>query len=436
VRLTNADQVDLPEGRLRSLELPLHRAPGELPVSFDQGMHLRAGARPGSWMAAALRVPGGVRPDELAASWRAVVERHGTLRSAFAETDEGLRLHPLELALADEPARWVEHPTDPELPAPTRTALRTLFDAACSPLESPSHRLALLEPTHGNDPVVVIAADHAHVDAWSLPLLVRDLLSCLDDHRAGRVPASRLPRVGSFAEHTAELAAQPPAPEHVLRRWHEILGAGGGAMPTFPLPLGDVSAPRPEVVSTHDLLDPRGLARLEARASLEGVGPLAMAVSVMTRASASLAGAPLRAVLPVHSRHQSRWRQSVGWFITNAVLESADPTPQACGAAVREAVGLGSHALAPIMAPYDGMPVTPGMFAVSWLDHRRLPVALDPAWRAQHVSAVAPTQGVQVWFVADGSGLHVRLRSPATPQAQASVGAWVDAVVEGLRSLV
>ena len=75
MRLTNADQVDLPEGRLRSLELPLHRAAGELPVSFDQGMHLRAGARPGSWMAAALRVPGGVGPDELAASWHAAPER-------------------------------------------------------------------------------------------------------------------------------------------------------------------------------------------------------------------------------------------------------------------------------------------------------------------------------------------------------------------------
>jgi hypothetical protein len=58
-------------------------------------------------------------------------------------------------------------------------------------------------------------------------------------------------------------------------------------------------------------------------------------------------------VFPVHSRYEERWHDSVGWFVTNAVLESADPDPDtaACAAVVREAIRLGSWPLAQIMAP-------------------------------------------------------------------------------------
>ena len=34
-----------------------------------------------------------------------------------------------------------------------------------------------------------------------------------------------------------------------------------------------------------------------------------------------LAGTALRAVFPVHSRFDTTWHDSVGWFITNYVLE-------------------------------------------------------------------------------------------------------------------
>ncbi len=40
-----------------------------------------------------------------------------------------------------------------------------------------------------------------------------------------------------------------------------------------------------------------------------------------------------------------------------------------------------------------------------------------------------------LWFVLDGSGLHLRCRYPETPEARDSVGRWLDALVAGLRSL-
>lgn len=98
-------------------------------------------------------------------------------------------------------------------------------------------------------------------------------------------------------------------------------------------------------------------------------------------------------------------------------------------------MSLGSYPLAPILAPYGGMPEGPGMFALSWLDIRRLPVGLDPARRAQYVSAAIRTDGVMVWFVVNDTGMHLRARYPDTAQARESLTAWLDAVERRLRDL-
>lgn len=428
MRLTNITHARLPEGRLSSCTVPVASTGRRLPVSFDQGMHVGAGSRPGSWMGVALELPVPVRTAELGRAWAGVVARHHTLRTVFSTADDGgVLLH--EAVGAPEPV-WSHHDVGP---AGTRAALQDVVDRACSPLARPSHRLCLIEPSDG-PAVVVLAADHAHVDAWSLPLLARDLLDGLADARAGRPVGAGRPPAASFAEHTRELAARPAAPAGVAQRWDRILADGGGAMPVFPLPLGELGVPVPEIVTTREVLDAPGLARLEARADGLGVRPLVLLVSVLTRTTLELAGGPLRAVLPVHSRTDPRWRDAVGWFITNSVLECADPDPRACRAAVREALELGSHALEPILRPHGGMPVPPGMFMLSYMDYRRLPVSLPPELQAQHVSASAPTTGVQVWFVAAETGLHLRARAPDTPEARSPVEAWLAAVDEGLRA--
>lgn len=430
MRLTNVAQMTLPAGRLRSLEVrAVPQRAERLPVSFDQARHVGEGDRPGSWMAIAVRLPEHVTDQDVAAAWAAVCARHGTLRTVFERAGGGeVALHDAVLTVGP----WVEHDVGDRA---TRDVVREVLDAACRPFASPAHRLCLVEPGPEADdprPAVLLAADHAHVDMWSLVVLVRDLVSCVDDVRRGTEPGGRLPLSPAFADHTAALRARPPAPGHVRRRWADILEAEGGVMPLFPLPLGDVSAPTPEVVEVRDVLDAGGAARFADVAHGRGVRMIALAMSVLTRATREVAGAPLRAVFPVHSRYEDRWHDAVGWFITNAVIESYDTDPRACAAAVKEALGLGSWPLAPILAPWGGMPQAPGMFAVSWLDTRRLPVHLDPALDVQYVSAATRTDGVMVWFVVNDSGLHLRCRYPGTPQARVNVGAWLDAVEAGL----
>ena len=74
MRLTNIAQATLPPGAVHSYALrPVGSRGRALPVSFDQGRHVGAGDRPGSWMSIALRLPPGTTRDALAAAWERAV---------------------------------------------------------------------------------------------------------------------------------------------------------------------------------------------------------------------------------------------------------------------------------------------------------------------------------------------------------------------------
>ncbi|MGP9538833.1 GNAT family N-acetyltransferase [Brachybacterium sp. AOP43-C2-M15] len=424
MRLTNVAHLRLPFGRLYGYATTPGEQGAELPLSFDQRRHVGAGDRAGSWTALSLTLDRPVPRERLGQAWLEVIARHGTLRTGFAPGDgNGPELH--EIPMGE--GRWVEHPIAPGQ-APN-DALREVLDATCRPFSRPSHRLCVLETAAG--PTLILAADHAHVDMWSMLVLARDLLALLDPATAGVVPAA----VPAFAEHTRALAARESAPAEVHRRWAEILGAGDDVMPRFPLPLGE-SLPQPERVEVRDVLDVDEAAAFATRARAEGSSTLGLTVSAMVAVTRELAGSPLRAVFPVHSRYEPAWHDSVGWFITNSVLEADDPEPAACTAAVKEAIHLGSWPLEDVLRPWGGMPEAPGMFAVSWLAMNRLPVRLDStALEAQYVSATTRTDGVMLWLVLDDAGLHLRCRYPDTLEARQNVGGWLDGLIRRLQEL-
>ncbi|MFC6010491.1 GNAT family N-acetyltransferase [Nocardia lasii] len=425
MRLTNVAHLRLPFGRLLGYDVTVGPLGRSLPVSFDQHRHVGAGDRPGSWMALSFKLSGVISVEDLATAWLAVIARHGTLRSVFVPGDQdGPELHSVEVG----PGGWVEH----EIGAgqAVNDALREVLDRACSPYNRPSHRLCVLETADG--PTVVIAADHSHVDMWSMLVIVRDLLTALDTVRRGELPS--LPPAPAFAQHTEALRELPPAPAEVHRRWAQVLADSGGLMPRFPLPLGTTSLHR-ERVEVRDVLDVDDSAAFSAQARDDGVSTLALVVGAMTEITEELAGTALRAVFPVHSRFDKTWHDSVGWFITNSVLESGDADPRACADAVKEAVRLGSWPLADILEPWGGMPEAPGMFAISWLDLRRLPVRVDATGlAAEYVGATIRTDGVMLWFILDETGLHLRCRYPDTPEARHHVGSWLDALIARLRA--
>ncbi|MFP5020387.1 GNAT family N-acetyltransferase [Pseudonocardia phyllosphaerae] len=426
MRLTNVTHLRLPFGRLLGYDVTLGRSGADVPLSFDQRRHVGRGDRPGSWMAITCRLPE-VDLDELAEAWLAVIRRHGTLRTvftpgdAFSPGDTGPRLRETEI----RPGRWVEHTIAPG--QAVDDAVRRVLDERCTPYSAPSHRLCVIETAER--PTLVVAADHAHVDMWSLLVILRDLMQGLGE---ALEPGTVLP----FAEHTAALAAREPAPDAVRDRWAEIIADSGDVMPRFALPLGELDPPPPERVEVRDVLGVDGCASFERQAREAKVSTLALVTSVMTRVTRELGRSPLRAVFPVHSRYDPMWHGSVGWFITNSVLDSPDPDPAACAAAVREAVQLGSWPLDDVLQRWGGMPEAPGMFAISWLDLRRLPVRIDHGrLEAQYVSAAGRADGVMLWFILDEAGLHLRCRYPDTAEARVNVGAWLDRLVAGISEL-
>ncbi|MFD5867885.1 GNAT family N-acetyltransferase [Corynebacterium sp. NPDC060344] len=427
MRLTNVAHLGLTFGRLAGYDVRVSRTGRELPISFDQRRHVAHGDRPGSWMAIAFTLPTVVDPARLAAAWLAVVERHGALKTVFVQGESGdeddFALEEIEVA----PGGWVDHDVAPG--EAMNEALRRVLDDHCTPFSAPSHRLCAIHAV--SETTVIIGVDHSHTDMWSMLVILRDLLGALGEATGDRVP--ELAGVPAFAEHTEGMRTRRPAPEEVRRRWAEVLGASGGGMPRFPLPLG-VPGPHVERVEVRDVLDVDDAAAFSAQARGDGVSSLSTVVAAMTAVTRELAGAPLRAVFPVHSRYDRTWHDSVGWFITNSVLESGDPEPKACAAAVKEAVRLGSWPLEDIVEPWGGLPDSPGMFAISWLDLRRLPVRVDSiGLGAQYVGASVRPDGVMLWFILDETGLHLRCRYPDTAEARASVGGWLDALVRDIR---
>ncbi|WP_136611386.1 peptide synthetase [Sinomonas albida] len=427
MRLTTVAQMALPEGSLQSFAVRATPDPTrELPVSFDQSRHVGRGDRAGSWMAVSFRLAQSPSHAVLADAWRAAIARHGTLRTVFSAAESGVRLHE---ATVDDGV-WREHEASPG--ATTREALHALLDAECRPFAAPSYLLAMVVPSPAEPdprPVVVLASDHAHVDMWSLLILAHEVRSRVDGEGAGgdatsaAAPADPLP--AAFVDHTRALAAMPEAPVEVIAHWEEILRAGGGAMPVFPLSLGDVSTPSSAIVEVRDVLDVSQLARLEEQARAREVRILPLVLSELAQLFRDVADAPLRAVFPVHSRNEPRWRDSVGWYITNAVLDVGDPAPASCAAAVGEAVRLGAFPLAPIFDRIGGTE-PPGMFALSWLDVRRLPLRIEASFEPQFVSAELPTDNLMIWFIVNDDGLHLRCRYPSNAVARATVSSWLD----------
>lgn len=437
MRLTNITRVTLPTGRVRHFSVSVGEVvKPAVPISFDQRRHVGEGDRSGSWMALSLRLPAPVDEHLLGEAWMVVLARHGTLRTVFSRDEAGrlqLREHVLQAG------RW--H-TQPLLPGqPTRDAVRAVLDRHCRPFDAPSHRLVLVEPdanAHDPRPALVIAADHSHVDMWSVLLMARDLLNALEALKDGAaaealVAEAAADQAPDFADHTAALASRGSTPPEVLGRWEEILAVEDGRLPAFPLDLGDVSHLVPEVVEVRDVLDHVQVGTLTAQADAQGVRLLHMVLAEMTAVTLEMAERPLRAVFPVHSRYEPRWHDAVGWFVTNSVIECAASDARSCAADVKRSLQLGQHPLGPVFAPRGGMPHSPGMFAISWLDTRRLPVSLDAELEMQYVSASMSVDGVMIWFVVSASGMHLRCRYPGTPQAARNVRAWMSALVERLQ---
>ncbi len=192
----------------------------------------------------ALRLRGRLEPAALHAGLTAVVARHETLRTAFAErAGEPV---PVVAAVAACPCPLLDLRALPE-ETRAREAERLLAAAALRPFDlarGPLLRAALLSLAAGEH-VLVLALHHVVTDGWSMGVLLQELAACYGAFSAGQPPALA-PLPLQYADYArwqrSRLTGEWLAPH--LAWWRERLAG----VPALDLP---ADRPRPAVRSSR-----------------------------------------------------------------------------------------------------------------------------------------------------------------------------------------
>ncbi|MDV2474264.1 AMP-binding protein [Rhodococcus zopfii] len=154
-----------------------------------------------------LDLEGTVDAARLRAAIEAVVARHAGLRTAFVHDDDGT---PAQLVLEHADVPWREVHTDADGLAALLDSERVLpFDPAHPPLLR-----AVLAWTAPDRAVLVLTNHHLVLDGWSMPLLVREVLT----HYVSR---DALPEPARYRDYLRWWCEQDR--DRSLAAWHEVL---------------------------------------------------------------------------------------------------------------------------------------------------------------------------------------------------------------------
>lgn len=449
VRVTTIDRYTPRPGPVTRWRIDLTDAPwvtSSVPPSFNQRFHL-AGARSAPsgqtvFLAAAFDVDGPVDHKALERSFTALVDRHDTLRCGFVARDApdgGVdivrRVHDVRrMRLLPDP------PVETATTADARATVRRLLADACSPLGEPDHLFAAVDRLDRS--TILCGFDHAHVDAWSIAVVVDDLRMLYEGFRAepGAFDPARLGPVGSFLAHCAEEAEddRDHAALPAMDDWRAFFARHDNTPPSFPAHLGLApGATAAQAVDLRTLADATTADRVDEACRASGASTFAGVLAAMAHAARDVGlGEELSLLFPMHTRRAARRETAVGWFTTNAPLtvrahDDLAATVAATGADLRTAVGLGAVPIGAVVEAVGGLTfVRSDVFMVSYVDYRRLPGAAHHAGLdAHHISNVTRADDVQIWISRTDEGLALRTRLPDTPAAHDVVGRFLDAVV-------
>ncbi len=308
----------------------LPRPLGALRLSFPQErLWFLDRLAPGSIaynMATAVRLRGRLSIAVLAAALGEVVRRHEALRTRFTADETG------PLQVIDPPAPAALAVVDlRRLPAARRAAELAALVAgeAARPFDLESgHPLrvtvaAIAEPACDDEHAVLLTMHHIASDAWSIGVLVNELMRLYAAFRAGR--PSPLPELavqyGDFAAWQRQRLAGE-ALEAELRHWREVLA---GAPTVLELP---IDHPRPALLKTRGGTRPFALPAAAAagvRAIARGSGTTLFMVG-LAAFSAVLHRLTGQGSLLVGSTIANRKRTEleglIGFFVNTLVLRS------------------------------------------------------------------------------------------------------------------
>ncbi|GHF64089.1 non-ribosomal peptide synthetase [Streptomyces griseosporeus] len=308
--------------------------PERVPVSFAQRrlwfLNRLEGPSAAHNIPTTLRLSGSLDREALAAALADVVTRHETLRTVFAEDEQG----PHQVVLSPEearPALRVTRTDEAGLAEELRRAARRGFDLQAEP-PLRAHLFELDQDEH----LLMLLVHHIASDGgWSTPVLVRDLTTAYAARCAGEAPAWT-PLPVQYADYTLwqhEVLGSEDDPESLVSRqvahWSETLR---DLPEELPLP---TDRPRPAESSyrgaTVPVTIPAELHRRLDHLARENRASLFMVVQAgLAALLAKLSGTtdiPLGT--PIAGRTDEALEDLVGFFVNTLVLRtdvSGDPT--------------------------------------------------------------------------------------------------------------
>lgn len=414
--------------------------PSDVPPSFNQSVHLTSAGEQSVWLAAAFTVRGPVDRVALGAAYRALIRRHGTLHTSFHRGDDAIsRLVHDPLGIAIRPRSVLRTSCAEEL----RGRLWSELDTACHPFGFPAFLLGAIDRT--SESTIICGFDHAHVDAYSISIVINDLHRLY--HDGVGVDPGALPMCGSFVDFCAAESNGPAVSmgDPRMREWLRFFDAHDGTLPTFPLDLGLASGEAaPQRTDVRELLDDDDTERVARFCRRNGCSVFGGVLSAMAESLRRAGGGPEMPILfPMHTRRDEHWRNAVGWFTTNAplqVISTGDLTEtiRRTGPALRRAVGLGEVPIPQVISAIGGLRQRRSdIFMVSYIDYRQLPGAdRHDDIGAHHISNATTADDAQFWISRTDRGLALRTRYPDTAVARTTIDDFLDDVAVTLASVI
>ncbi|WP_278262131.1 condensation domain-containing protein [Nocardia sp. AG03] len=356
-----------------------------------------------------------------AAAWRETLRRwHARHEGLRTTVDAAARTRSTaaadELVIVEQPIEDLTDGTE------INEFLRGALELRLSPLVWPHCLAATVDHRDTGDFTVLVAADHSVLDAYSQAILILELRALYTEAVAG-LPARASATFGSSAdyavlERAAAAAIDPNSP--AVATWRDFLA--DGSMPRFaPRAQRPVEAGLPQPSVSRRILDLVDLERVEA--ALDAVRHR---MSVAVFAALALANRQrfgdggLRTVMPIATRPDLRWLESMGWFVNvvpvEIALDDTDGIADALDrsrAALRRARTAGDASWNRVLELLE-VAETP-RFGVSFLDIRVLPgyeLVADLRGRTLRAESYSPDE-VFLWVVRAADGLYVSTRYPA-----------------------
>ncbi|WP_216892398.1 condensation domain-containing protein [Nocardia alni] len=345
-------------------------------------------------------------------------------------------------------AEWIPEVT---ASAEINDYLNTILEQRLSALTWPHCLIATIEHENTGDFTVLVAADHSVMDAYGQVLLVPELRALYRALLNGTA-CRRSDTFASAADYAAleRQAADALTPESpAVDLWREFLAESGGRFPRFePVPgdLGDAAEPvtGPQTSVSRWLLDDSDIRVVETAAAAAGYRLTPAIFAALALAARATSGSPIfRAIMPVATRPDLRWSESMGWFVNIVPLtisvgpvgEAGGEFPAALAAADTSLRRTRALAAAPATRVFDLLGVEDApRFVVSFVDITRLPDnELITGLRGRALRADAYGSGeIYFWIVRAAAGLNISARF-CTSYPPEAVQRFVDEFTAVLR---